>query len=91
MIGVFRRRPKLPADRRPPLDRDERVLAWAESGDGVVVATNRGIWLPGHAGRVGWHEIHKTVWSGRELIVTPAEAKEIAVMMQARGAASAAA
>jgi hypothetical protein len=28
VLGLFRRR-KLPADARPPLDRDERVLAWA--------------------------------------------------------------
>lgn len=72
MFALFRR-PKLPADRRPPLERDERVVAWAESGDGFVVATNRGIWRPGHTERLGWHEIHKTVWSGRELSVTPAE------------------
>jgi hypothetical protein len=37
-----------------------------------VVATNRGLWLP-ERGRLGWHEIHKAAWSGRELRVTPAE------------------
>ncbi|HEX8632282.1 MAG TPA: hypothetical protein VF755_29335, partial [Catenuloplanes sp.] len=26
--------------------------------------------------RLGWHEIHKAVWSGRELRVTPAEVRE---------------
>ncbi|MFB9235974.1 hypothetical protein ACFFWC_10515 [Plantactinospora siamensis] len=76
-MGLFRRRPKLPADRRPALAADERVLAWAEvgesgGGDGVVVATNRGLWLPDVAERPGWHELHKAVWSGRELAVTPA-------------------
>ena len=72
-MGLFRRRPKLPADRRPALDRDERVLAWADAGDGqVVVATNLGLWLPGR-GRLGWHLVHKAAWSGRELTVTPAE------------------
>jgi hypothetical protein len=45
-MSLWHRRPKLPADRRPPLDRDERVLAWAESVRGVLVATNRGLWLP---------------------------------------------
>jgi hypothetical protein len=74
-VGLFSRKPKLPADRRPALDRDERVLAWAEvaDGDGVVVATNLGLWLPGRAHRLGWHDLHKAVWSGRELTVTPAE------------------
>ncbi|GLI01116.1 hypothetical protein [Phytohabitans aurantiacus] len=74
-MGLFRRKPKLPADRRPALDRDERVLAWAESGGGVVVATNRGLWLPEHD-RLGWHEIHKAAWSGRELAVTAATVVE---------------
>ena len=71
-MALFKRKPKLPADRRPALEPDERILAWATVGDdAVVVATNRGLWLPGHH-RLGWHEIHKAVWSGRELEVTPA-------------------
>ncbi len=75
----FRRRRKLPADRRPPLDRDERVVAWAPAPDDeVVVATNRGLWLPPSAkpSRLGWHEIHKATWSGRDLAVTPAQVTE---------------
>ena len=71
-MSLFRRRPRLPAERRPPLEREERVLSWAEAGDGVLVATNRGLWLP-DGRRLGWHEIHKVAWSGRELRVTPAE------------------
>ncbi|MGV9979041.1 hypothetical protein ACWDUH_15300 [Micromonospora wenchangensis] len=42
------------------------------AGDGVLVATNLGLWLPGRAERLGWHDILKAVWSGRELTVTPA-------------------
>ncbi len=76
-MGLFRRRPKLPPANRPPLERDERVLAWAAAGngegDGVVVATNLGLWLPGRGHRIGWHDIVKAVWSGRELTVTPGE------------------
>ncbi|PZG14148.1 hypothetical protein C1I95_22365 [Micromonospora craterilacus] len=76
-MKLFRRRPKLPLADRPPLERDERVLAWASAGngegDGVVVATNLGLWLPGRGHRIGWHDIVKAVWSGRELIVTPGE------------------
>jgi hypothetical protein len=75
-MSFLRRRPKLPAALRPPLDRDERLLAWAAiSDDQVLVATNRGLWLPAR-GRLGWHEIHKAAWSGRELRVTPAEVAE---------------
>ena len=35
------------------------------------MVTNHGIWLPA-TGRLGWHEIHKAAWSGRELRITPA-------------------
>jgi hypothetical protein len=63
------------------LGRDERVLAWAATADParVVVVTNLGLWLPGAPGqppgpaeRLGWAEIHKVVWSERELVITPA-------------------
>jgi hypothetical protein len=68
----FRRRP-LPAADRPPLDRDERVVAFAPAEGGHIVLTNLGIWLPGSPSRLGWHEIHKASWSGRELSLVPAE------------------
>ncbi|MEV4723465.1 hypothetical protein [Micromonospora humida] len=42
------------------------------AGGGVLVATNLGLWLPGRRERLGWHDIVKAVWSGRELTVTPA-------------------
>jgi hypothetical protein len=72
-VSLFRRRPKLPAGHRPPLEGDERILTWAPVGDdGALVATNRGLWLP-DGKRLGWHEIHKAAWSGRELRITPAE------------------
>ena len=74
-MSLFRRRPKLPAALRPALEPEERVLAWAyvgEPGEQVLVATNRGLWQPGGE-RLGWHEIHKVAWSGRELLITPAE------------------
>jgi hypothetical protein len=72
---VFGRRRKLPAQRRPPLERDERILAWAQPADstGVAVATNLGLWLPEDPPRrLGWAEIHKAAWSGNELVITPA-------------------
>jgi hypothetical protein len=77
-VKLFRRRPRLPAESRPPLEAEERVLAWCavEPAPSVVVVTNRGLWLPGAATRLGWHEIHKAAWSGRELQITPAEVAE---------------
>lgn len=75
-MKLFRRRPPLPAEFRPALDAEERVLTWSRCEEGVLVATNRGIWLPEIAERLGWHEIHKVAWSGRELRITPAEVAE---------------
>ncbi|OKI65047.1 hypothetical protein [Micromonospora sp. CB01531] len=76
-MGLFNRKPKLPPAARPPLAAEERVLAWAAAGngegDGVLVASNLGLWLPGRGHRIGWHDILKAVWSGRELTVTLAE------------------
>lgn len=76
MISLFRRRPRLPADRRPAIEPDERIVAWAEAEEGgVVVATTRGLFLPGRD-RLGWHEIHKVTWSGRMLAVVAAAVVE---------------
>jgi hypothetical protein len=75
---LFGRRRRLPDADRPALERDERVVAWASSPHGAVVATNRGLWLPGDGtgpagpARLGWHEIHKAVWTGEALAVTAA-------------------
>ncbi|GIF26348.1 hypothetical protein BJ973_005708 [Actinoplanes tereljensis] len=75
-MNLLRRRPKLPAALRPALGPDERVVAWAAlDGDQALVATNHGLWLPGGK-QLGWHEIHKAAWSGRELRITPAELAE---------------
>jgi hypothetical protein len=66
-VALFRRR-KLPAVARPPLGADERVVAWALApSDLFLVVTNLGVWLPGATARLGWHEIHKATWSGRQL------------------------
>lgn len=82
MSLLFWRKPKLPAARRPALEPDERVLAWAATTrDGTVVVTNRGLWLPdtsagsgaGDSTRLSWDEIHKAAWTGRELVIIPSE------------------
>jgi hypothetical protein len=72
-MGLFRRR-RLPAEHRPPLGPDERIVAWAATADDrAVVVTNLGLWLPDGSGRLGWHEIHKATWSGRQLAVIAAD------------------
>ena len=74
-MKLFRRRPSLPAAARPALEPEERVLTWtAAEPDQILVATNRGLWLPGGQ-RLDWHDIHKAAWSGRELRITPAEVR----------------
>lgn len=76
-MNFLRRRPSLPSALKPALVPDERVVAWSRvADDQAVVATNYGLWLPGAAGRLGWHEIHKAAWSGRELRVIPGEVAE---------------
>jgi hypothetical protein len=75
-VNFLQRKPKLPAELRPALGPDERVVAWAPVDAGAaLVATNHGLWLP-DGRRLGWHEIHKAAWSGRELRITPAEVAE---------------
>ncbi|MBM2621785.1 hypothetical protein JIG36_40405 [Actinoplanes sp. LDG1-06] len=75
-MNFLRRKPSLPAALKPALAPEERVVAWSlVTDDTAVVATNHGLWLPGPA-FLGWHEIHKAAWSGRELRLTPAELAE---------------
>lgn len=73
---LFGGRRALPAECRPELAKDERVLAWAPAGDteplkDVVVATTLGLWWD--ETRTDWHRIDKAVWTGEDLVVTPAE------------------
>ena len=68
---MFGRKRRVPAESRPALARDERVLSWAPAEPtGAVVVTNRGVWLPGHD-RLGWHQIHKATWADSRLTVIP--------------------
>lgn len=80
-MSVFWRRRRLPADQRPRLAPDERVVAWTAAASGaepppVVIATNLGLFLPDRPDRLGWHEIHHVAWDGTTLTVTPGEVVE---------------
>ena len=66
---------------RPPrevlalLEREERVLSWADTSTGaVVLATPLGLWWPSADAprRIGWQYIDKAVWQERRLVVTEA-------------------
>jgi hypothetical protein len=78
IFQFLKRRPALPAGLKPQLAPEERVLAWclAGEGPGALVVTNHGLWIPG-AERLGWHEIHKVAWSGREMRVIPAVVESV--------------
>lgn len=70
LLGLLRR------DRPPPeavagLDPGDRVVSWATADDGPVVATRRGLRLPGRR-LVPWHRIDKAIWRDRILAVTEA-------------------
>ena len=46
-MAIFGRRQKPPADLVARLGRDERILSWADTTDGgVVAATQYGLWWP---------------------------------------------
>jgi hypothetical protein len=76
VLGIFGRGPsgrrRLGRALRPPLARTERIVAWASTSEGPVVATNLGLWLPGRKDRLGWHQIHKAAWSAPVLTVVAA-------------------
>jgi hypothetical protein len=72
---MLRRRPQPPAAVVQQLDRDERVVSFADVEGGAVVATSRGLWWPFPEGlrRIGWERVDKAVWSDGLLAVTEAD------------------
>ncbi len=65
------RRDRPPAEVLSDLPHDDRLVSWATAAEGTVVATRRGLRLPG--GRVlPWHRIDKAVWRDGVLAVTEA-------------------
>lgn len=84
-MGLFHRRDVPPAAALAGLDRDERVVSWADTSDGeVVVATPRGLWWPDPTGAlrlIGWQHVAKVVWHERVLAVTEAEVVDDLLML----------
>jgi hypothetical protein len=72
-VRLFGRRERAPAEALAPLDRDERVVAWATAaGGGAVLATPLGIWLPGAPERIPWHLVDKATWRDGALTIVAA-------------------
>lgn len=68
---IFQRRERPPT--LPGMERDERVVSWADTVDGAVVAaTPLGLWWPGPR-RIPWQRIDKAVWRDGVLSVVEAD------------------
>lgn len=73
------RRDRPPADVTAALDPSDRLLSWATTDDGFVVASRRGLRLP-DARFLPWHRIDKAAWREGVLHLTEAEQAEPGVM-----------
>jgi hypothetical protein len=70
-MALFGRREKPPAI--PGAEANERVVSWADTPDGdVVAATPLGLWWPGGR-RIGWQFVNKAVWRDGVLTVIEAD------------------
>lgn len=74
-MTFWRRGPRAPEEALARLDPEERVLSWAISPDGAVVATPAGLWLPAGE-RISWHLLTHVVWNGAVLTLTVARPVE---------------
>lgn len=75
-MRLFQRREEPPAELLALLDRDERVVSWADVADGgVLAATQRGLWWPFPAGprRMPWELIDKVIWRDGVMSVIEAD------------------
>lgn len=75
-MAVFRRRATPPAELLARLAKDERVVSWADTADGAVVAaTQYGLWWPFPDGPrlVRWQFVDKVVWRDGALTLTEGE------------------
>lgn len=73
-MRLLRRRERPPS--WPGLESDERVVSWADTVDGAVVAaTPRGLWWPTEQGprRIGWQHVDRAVWRDGVLSVVEAD------------------
>jgi hypothetical protein len=78
-MGWFTRRERPPAELVAALGPDERVVSWADTDDGTVVAaTPRGLWWPDSDGPrlMPWERIDKVIWRDGRMIVIEADVED---------------
>ena len=73
-MALLRRRERPPT--WPGLEPDERVVSWADTAEGTIVAaTPSGLWWPSAEGprRIHWQHVDKAVWRDGVLSVVEAD------------------
>jgi hypothetical protein len=81
----LRRREQPPAELLAALDKDERVVSWADADDGAVIAaTQRGLWWPDSDGPrlMPWERIDKVIWRDSRLIVIEADVEDDLLLVE---------
>jgi hypothetical protein len=75
-MGWFTRRERPPAEVVDAIGKDERIVSWADTPDGGVVAvTPKGLWWPEPSGLrcMPWQHIDKVIWQDGRLFVIEAD------------------
>lgn len=75
-MGWFTRRERPPAELAAAVGKDERIVSWADTPDGGVVAvTPSGLWWPEPEGLrcIPWPHIDKVIWQDGRLFVIEAD------------------
>lgn len=81
-MALFTRRERPPA--LPGLEPGERVVSWADTADGEVVAATRlGLWWPGPR-RIGWQHVVKVTWRDDQLSVIEADVMDDLLLIDRR-------
>ena len=78
-MRLFGRRERPPADLLALLEPGERLVSWADTADGAVVAaSSHGLWWPEPGGlrRMDWYRVDKVVWNDGIMSVTEADIED---------------
>lgn len=78
IVRIWGKREPVPAEVQAAVasvSRDDRVVSWADTPGGTVIASTRGLFWPTYEGHrlIGWQWITKAVWVDDVLTVTEAE------------------
>lgn len=78
-MAWFARRERPPAEVLAAVGKDQRVVSWADTADGGVVAvTPKGLWWPEADGLrcMQWQYIDRVIWQDGRLFVTEADVED---------------